>query len=131
MIPPPLVSCCIKKQENQCGRPRKTSAGKSGRANHCQTQTESRYLQFELAERLNIAPASLSRIENGLAAPRFSRLEEIAEILDCPVSVLFRMNDETLKNTSDTIAELVGSLPPEKQKIVLDMVSHLVFALKQ
>ena len=126
MIPPPLVSCCIKKQENQCGRPRKTSAGKSGRANHCQTQTE-----FELAERLNIAPASLSRIENGLAAPRFSRLEEIAEILDCPVSVLFRMNDETLKNTSDTIAELVGSLPPEKQKIVLDMVSHLVFALKQ
>ena len=87
--------------------------------------------QFELAERLNIAPASLSRIENGLAAPRFSRLEEIAEILDCPVSVLFRMNDETLKNTSDTIAELVGSLPPEKQKIVLDMVSHLVFALKQ
>ena len=82
--------------------------------------------QFELAERLNIAHASL-----GLAAPRFSRLEEIAEILDCPVSVLFRMNDETLKNTSDTIAELVGSLPPEKQKIVLDMVSHLVFALKQ
>ena len=87
--------------------------------------------QFELAERLNLAPASLSRIENGLAAPRFCRLEEIAEILDCPVSVLFRMNDETLKNTSDTIAELVGSLPPEKQKIVLDMVSHLVFALKQ
>ena len=129
MIPPPLVSCCIKKQENQCGRPKKTSAGKSGRANHCQTQTESRHLP--LAERLNIAPASLSRIENGLAAPRFSRLEEIAEILDCPVSVLFRMNDETLKNTSDTIAELVGSLPPEKQKIVLDMVSHLVFALKQ
>ena len=42
--------------------------------------------QFDLAERLGIAPASLSRIENGLAAPRFSRLEEIAEILDCPVS---------------------------------------------
>ena len=74
--------------------------------------------QFELAERLNIAPASLSRIENGLAAPRFSRLEEIAEILDCPVSVLFRMNDETLKNTSDTIAELVGSLPPESNKFL-------------
>ena len=81
--------------------------------------------------RQSLGISSLSRIENGLAAPRFSRLEEIAEILDCPVSVLFRMNDETLKNTSDTIAELVGSLPPEKQKIVLDMVSHLVFALKQ
>ena len=44
--------------------------------------------QFDLAERLGIAPASLSRIENGLAAPRFSRLEEIAEILDCPVSAV-------------------------------------------
>ena len=60
MIPPPLVSCCIKKQENQCGRPRKTSAGKSGRANHCQTQTESRYLPvwtsgtFEYRSRLSL-----------------------------------------------------------------------------
>lgn len=131
MIPPPLVSCCIKKQENQCGRPRKTSAGKVVGQTIAKRRQSLGISQFELAERLNIAPASLSRIENGLAAPRFSRLEEIAEILDCPVSVLFRMNDETLKNTSDTIAELVGSLPPEKQKIVLDMVSHLVFALKQ
>ena len=131
MIPPPLVSCCIKKQENQCGRPRKTSAGKVVGQTIAKRRQSLGISQFELAERLNIAPASLSRIENGLAAPRFSRLEEIAEILDCPVSVLFRMNDETLRNTSDTIAELVGSLPPEKQKIVLDMVSHLVFALKQ
>lgn len=131
MIPPPLVSCCIKKQENQCGRPRKHQLEKVVGQTIAKRRQSLGISQFELAERLNIAPASLSRIENGLAAPRFSRLEEIAEILDCPVSVLFRMNDETLKNTSDTIAELVGSLPPEKQKIVLDMVSHLVFALKQ
>lgn len=87
--------------------------------------------QFDLAERLGIAPASLSRIENGLAAPRFSRLEEIAEILDCPVSVLFRSTEETLTDTSDAIAELIVSLPVEKRKIVFDLVSRLVFALKQ
>lgn len=131
MIPPPLVSCCIKKQENNVADQGKHQLEKVVGQTIAKRRQSLGISQFELAERLNIAPASLSRIENGLAAPRFSRLEEIAEILDCPVSVLFRMNDETLKNTSDTIAELVGSLPPEKQKIVLDMVSHLVFALKQ
>ena len=84
--------------------------------------------QFDLAERLGIAPASLSRIENGLAAPRFSRLEEIAEILDCPVSVLFRSTEETLTDTSDAIAELIVSLPVEKRKIVFDLVSRRLCA---
>ena len=87
--------------------------------------------QFDLAERLGIAPASLSRIENGLAAPRFSRLDELTEILDCPICALFRSEDETVTNTSDAIAELIVSLPVEKRKIVFDLVSHLVFALKQ
>ena len=131
MIPPPLVSCCIKNRRTNVADQEKHQLEKVVGQTIAKRRQSLGISQFELAERLNIAPASLSRIENGLAAPRFSRLEEIAEILDCPVSVLFRMNDETLKNTSDTIAELVGSLPPEKQKIVLDMVSHLVFALKQ
>ena len=62
MIPPPLVSCCIKKQENQCGRPRKTSAGKVVGQTIAKRRQSLGISQFELAERLNIAPASLSRI---------------------------------------------------------------------
>lgn len=46
--------------------------------------------QEQLAEKLSISGASLSRIEKGMAAPRFPRLEELAEILGCHVADLFR-----------------------------------------
>ncbi|MDR1396575.1 MAG: helix-turn-helix domain-containing protein [Desulfarculales bacterium] len=43
--------------------------------------------QDKLAEKLSISGASLSRIESGLAAPRFPRLEDLAEILGCQVRI--------------------------------------------
>lgn len=46
--------------------------------------------QAEFAERLGIGADSLSRIERGLTAPRFPRLEKIAELLECPVAELFQ-----------------------------------------
>lgn len=45
--------------------------------------------QAAFAERLGMGADSLSRIERGLVAPRFQRLEEIAEILECSVAELF------------------------------------------
>lgn len=39
--------------------------------------------QADLARQLEIAPDQLSRIERGMVAPRFNRLEKIAEILQC------------------------------------------------
>ena len=45
--------------------------------------------QVELAERLGIGRQSLSRIERGVTAPKFERLEEIEDVLQCSVSALF------------------------------------------
>ena len=53
--------------------------------------------QAAFAERLGMGADSLSRIERGLVAPRFQRLEEIAEILECSVAELF-MTQEDLEN---------------------------------
>ena len=39
--------------------------------------------QIELANRLDMAPDALSRIENGYVAPRFNRIEEMAKVLEC------------------------------------------------
>lgn len=46
--------------------------------------------QAEFAERLGIGADSLSRIERGLTAPRFPRLEKMAELLECSVADLFQ-----------------------------------------
>ncbi|HJD97983.1 helix-turn-helix domain-containing protein [Mailhella massiliensis] len=51
--------------------------------------------QAQFAEKLGIGPDSLSRIERGLAAPRFQTLEKMALILGCPVAELFLTGDDT------------------------------------
>ena len=50
--------------------------------------------QAEFAERMGIGADSLSRIERGLVAPRFPRLEQMAELLECPVAELFQTQEE-------------------------------------
>lgn len=50
--------------------------------------------QAQLAELLGIGPDSLSRIENGITAPKFQTLENIAQILECPVAELFLYDDD-------------------------------------
>lgn len=50
--------------------------------------------QAEFAERLGIGADSLSRIERGLVAPRFPRLEQMAALLGCPVYVLFQTQED-------------------------------------
>ena len=53
--------------------------------------------QAAFAERLGMGADSLSRIERGLVAPRFQRLEEIAEILECSVAELFMTQEDLEK----------------------------------
>lgn len=47
------------------------------------------WTQTQLAEKLDMGPDSLSRMERGLVAPRFARLERIADALACTVAELF------------------------------------------
>lgn len=55
--------------------------------------------QAELAEKLEITAVSLSRIERGLAAPRFQTLEKLCQIFECSASELFMSaSDEKCSN---------------------------------
>ncbi len=72
------------------------------------------WTQAELAEKLAIGTDSLSRIERGVVAPRFPRLEEFAKALECSVADLFKTSDELLReklvdyqaSTIDTATEI-------------------------
>ncbi len=87
--------------------------------------------QAELANRLDMAPDALSRIENGYVAPRFSRIDQMAKVLDCSVAELFREKNGSLRERLDCLAETIGSLPPDKQEEVIGLVVRLVNVLKK
>lgn len=82
--------------------------------------------QAELAELIGIGADSLSRLEKGLIAPRFSRLEQISEHLTCSVADFFRSpGDEDLTRANE-IVEILKVLPPDKQEEVVDLVRRIV-----
>jgi len=83
--------------------------------------------QDQLAEKLGISGASLSRIESGTAAPRFPRLEDLAEILDCHVADLFRKEGEPLSVKLDTVEDMLRSLPAGTQE---DLVYLMITAIQ-
>ena len=83
--------------------------------------------QEELAERLQISGASLSRIENGLAAPRFHRLEDLAEIMGCHVTELFRKEGDPLSVKLDTVEDMLRTLPITTQE---DLVYLMITAIQ-
>jgi transcriptional regulator with XRE-family HTH domain len=87
--------------------------------------------QAELAEQLNMGSDSLSRIENGIVAPRFQRLEDIAKILDCTVADLFRKGDEPLSVKLDTVQDMLRLLPPDAQEDIICLMMDLAKTIKK
>lgn len=85
------------------------------------------FSQDRLAEALDISASALSRIESGQATPRFERLEELANILQCEVADLFRRNDQSLSVRLETIEDMLKPLPAETQE---DLVHLLVVAIQ-
>ena len=85
------------------------------------------FSQDRLSEALKISASALSRIERGQATPRFERLEDLAEILQCEVADLFRKNDQSLSVRLDTIEDMLKGLPATAQE---DLVHLLVVAIQ-
>ncbi len=91
--------------------------------------------QKELALKLGITSDSVAHIEQGINAPKFSRIEDLAMHLNCSVSYL--LNDNTLidKNVvserARIIDEMLSSVSEEAQEIILDMVSHAVKVMSE
>jgi len=87
--------------------------------------------QAEFAERLGMGADSLSRIEKGVVAPRFPRLEQIAEALECPVADLFRVQSDSFRERAGSIADIIQSLSPTMQEEVVVLLARIVTTVKR
>lgn len=82
--------------------------------------------QAEFAEQLNIGADSLSRIEKGVIAPRFPRLEGIARLLECAVADLFRKESDSLNVKVAGIVDMLECLPEDMQEDVIGLMEEIV-----
>ena len=89
------------------------------------------YTQAELAEKLNMGPDSLSRIEKGVVAPRFQRLGDIAAALDCPIAELFMTDKPLLSVNLEIVADMLRPLPPDAQEDLLYLMIAITKTVKK
>jgi transcriptional regulator with XRE-family HTH domain len=87
--------------------------------------------QEELAERIGIGQQSLSRMEKGRIAPKFERLQIIADTLECPVTDLFREDDGDTSALVERIADMLQGLDARRRELVFSHVEGLVKILKE
>lgn len=87
--------------------------------------------QLDLAERLGIEQHSVSRMEKGIISPKISRLQDIAELLDCTVADLFRQTETSARVRAQDICRLLEELSPEMQEVVVELVENTVSGLKK
>lgn len=85
--------------------------------------------QEELAEKLGVGHQALSRIENGVMAPKMDRLPLLAKSLKCKVPDLFQTDDDS-PDYAIRLADLFTGLSSKKQEFIYQHIAGLVFMLK-
>lgn len=102
-------------------------------ANIMARRKEKNMTQAEFADFLEIEQHSLSRMEKGQIAPKLSRLQQIADGLDCTVADLFKSSisshNADAKAKALAITEILSDLDPELQDVVLELVQNTVSVL--
>ena len=80
--------------------------------------------QEMLAEKLGISQESLSRMEKGVIAPRFDRLQIFAQVLHCSVAELFQ-EQTTVTGRAGAIEKILAPLPENMQKELMVIIANI------
>lgn len=82
--------------------------------------------QRALAEKLLISSDAMVCIEKGRNAPKMSRVQEIADILECSVVELFKSDEEIIKEKTNFLVEQMKHLPLETQEALSALFSSQI-----
>ena len=83
------------------------------------------FTQAEVAEYLKIEVETVSRLETGTIAPTLKRLEQLSDLLDCPVVSFFEKATISLSEQAEAIAKLLSPLSKEERQSVLKIVEDV------
>lgn len=92
---------------------------------------KARLTQEKVAQRIGVEKETVSRMETGDIPTSLERLEQLSLILGCPMKH-FLWNDEGDSNVmAETIAEMIQTLPIERQSALVRIVGELVTTLQE
>lgn len=91
------------------------------------SRIEHQYTQENLAEKLNVSVAFISRIECGTTHINLSRLSEICSILDIDEgSIINGTYTESKNYLSDEFSILLKNCPKKTQKLIYDVAKLII-----
>jgi transcriptional regulator with XRE-family HTH domain len=86
--------------------------------------------QEEFASRIGMSIDAVSRMENGRMAPKMSRFQDIADVLECSVADLFRAADFKASGRAATITDILQALPDDAQDALVELMAQAVITIK-
>ncbi|MCL6687766.1 DNA-binding transcriptional regulator, XRE-family HTH domain [Pseudomonas citronellolis] len=86
--------------------------------------------QAQIAEGIGVEKETISRMENGVISPTLHRLGQIAEILECPLSDLFRKDSIDVAEQAEAIGDLLQELAESERVLVVNLIGEIVKVLK-
>lgn len=85
------------------------------------------FTQEQLAEKLDVSVAFLSRAERGNVKINLSRITQICNILDVSISNILTGTVSNSKNyLTDDFSNLLKNCPPEKIKLIYDIAKVII-----
>ena len=86
-----------------------------------------KYTQEDLAEKIDVSVAFLSRVERGNSHINLTRLNQICTLLDVSEAYILNGASNDSKNYLDKdFAELLKNCPPEKQKLIYNIAKTII-----
>lgn len=91
------------------------------------SRIENNLTQENLAEKLNVSVAFISRIERGSTHINLTRLSEICAILNIDEGTILNGSSlDSRQYLSNEFAELLENCPKEKQKLIYDIAKLII-----
>ena len=81
-----------------------------------------KWSQEDLAERLGVAPETISRFERGATLPSLITLQRLAQMLKAPIAELLAESSEAPDDQAGVIAAWISSLRDDEREYVLGLV---------
>lgn len=83
--------------------------------------------QEQLAEKIDVSVAFLSRVERGDVKINLPRLSQVCDILDISIAYILTGVGSNSKNyLSDDFANLLKNCPPNKLKLIYDIAKVII-----
>ena len=85
------------------------------------------YTQEQLAEKIDVSVAFLSRVERGNAKVNLNRLNQLCDLLDISEGDILTGVGDTSKNyLNSEFSSLLENCPPDKLKLIYDIAKVII-----